>query len=30
MTGRWLLTISAKVHGESETVLGKLTFKVTR
>lgn len=30
MTGRWLLTISAKVQGEPETVLGKLTFKVTR
>ena len=30
MTGRWLLTISAKVQGEPETVLGKLTFTVTR
>ena len=30
MTGRWLLTISANVQGEPETVLGKLTFKVTR
>ena len=30
MTGRWLLTISAKVQGEPETVLGKFTFKVTR
>src|SRR3954465_526362 len=30
MTGRWLLTISAKVQGEPQTVLGKLTFKVTR
>ena len=30
MTGRWLLTISAKVQGEPETVLGKLTFTVMR
>ena len=30
MTGRWLLTISAEVQGEPETVLGKLTFTVTR
>jgi hypothetical protein len=30
MTGRWQLTISAKVQGEPETVSGKLTFKVTR
>jgi hypothetical protein len=30
MAGRWLLTISAKVQGEPETVSGKLTFKVTR
>ena len=30
MTGRWLLTISAKVQGEPETVLGKITFKVNR
>ena len=30
MTGRWLLTITAKVQGEPETVLGKLTFTVTR
>ena len=30
MAGRWLLTISAKVQGELENVVGKLTFKVTR
>ena len=30
MAGRWLLTISAKVQGEPETVLGKITFKVNR
>jgi hypothetical protein len=30
MAGRWLLTISAKVQGEPETVSGKLTFKVIR
>src|SRR4029077_6921153 len=30
MAGRWLLTISAKVQGEPETVIGKLIFKVTR
>ena len=30
MAGRWLLTISAKVQGEPETVVGKLTFKVIR
>jgi YtkA-like len=30
MAGRWLLTISAKVQGEPETVIGKLTFRVTR
>src|SRR3954451_804591 len=30
MTGRWQLTISAKVQGEPETVSGKLTFKVNR
>ena len=30
MTGRWLLTISAKVQGEPENVVGKLTFKVIR
>ena len=30
MVGRWLLTVSAKVQGEPETVVGKLTFKVIR
>jgi hypothetical protein len=30
MAGRWLLTISAKVQGEPENVVGKLIFKVTR
>jgi hypothetical protein len=30
MAGRWLLTVSAKVQGEPETVVGKLTFKVIR
>lgn len=27
MAGGWLLTISAKVQGEPETVTGKITFK---
>ena len=30
MAGRWLLTVSAKVQGEPETVIGKLIFKVAR
>src|SRR6266849_4021 len=30
MAGRWLLTISAKVQGEPETVIGKIIFKVAR
>ncbi len=30
MAGRWLLTVSAKVQGEPDTVVGKLIFKVTR
>ena len=30
MQGRWLFSISAKVQGEPETVVGKLTFKATR
>src|SRR6267142_1716510 len=30
MTGRWLLTISAKVQGEADPVLGKIIFKVNR
>ncbi len=29
MAGRWLLTLSAKVQGEPETVTGKVTFKAT-
>jgi len=29
MAGRWLLTVSAKVQGERETVPGKVTFKAT-
>ncbi len=30
MAGRWLLTIAAKVQGEAETVIGKVTFNVAR
>ncbi|SRR5581483_7113162 len=30
MQGRWLLSIAAKVQGEPETVIGKITFKATR
>jgi hypothetical protein len=30
MQGRWLLSIAAKVQGESETVVGKITFRATR
>src|SRR5258705_9163785 len=30
MAGRWLLTISAKVQGEPEPIVGKLIFKVIR
>jgi hypothetical protein len=30
MTGRWLLSIAAKVQGEPETVIGKVTFRATR
>jgi hypothetical protein len=30
MAGRWLLSISAKVQGEPETVTGKVTFRATR
>jgi YtkA-like protein len=30
MAGRWLLTVSAKVQGEPDTVIGKITFKVNR
>lgn len=29
MAGRWLLTVSAKVQGEQETVTGKVTFRAT-
>lgn len=29
MAGGWLLTLSAKVQGEQETVTGKITFKAT-
>ncbi len=28
MAGRWLLSIAAKVQGEPETVIGKITFRV--
>jgi hypothetical protein len=30
MVGRWLLSIAAKVQGESETVVGKITFRATK
>jgi hypothetical protein len=30
MAGRWLLSIAAKVQGEAETVVGKITFNATR
>jgi hypothetical protein len=30
MAGRWLLTISAKVQGESDPVVGNIIFKVAR
>lgn len=30
MAGRWVLSISAKVQGEPETVVGKVTFRATR
>jgi YtkA-like len=30
MQGRWLLSIAAKVQGERETVVGKITFRATR
>ena len=30
MPGRWLLSIAAKVQGEPETVVGKVTFRATR
>jgi hypothetical protein len=30
MQGRWLLSIAAKVQGEPETVVGKVTLRATR
>jgi hypothetical protein len=30
MQGRWLLSIAAKVHGEAETVVGRITLSVAR
>jgi hypothetical protein len=30
MAGRWLLSIAAKVQGELDTVVGKITFRATR
>ena len=30
MQGRWLLSIAAKVQGEPETVVSKITFRATR
>src|SRR5262245_5072642 len=30
MQGRWLLSISAKVQGEPETVIGKVVFRASR
>lgn len=30
MQGRWLFSIAAKVQGEPETVVGKITFRATR
>ena len=30
MEGRWLLSIAAKIQGEPETVIGKITFRATR
>jgi hypothetical protein len=30
MAGRWLLTVSAKMQGEPDTVVGKVIFKVAR
>ena len=29
MAGRWLLSIGAKVQGEPDTVVGKITYTVT-
>jgi hypothetical protein len=30
MQGRWLLSVAAKVQGEAETVVGKITLRVAR
>ena len=30
MVGRWLLSIAAKVQGEAETVVGKITFRAIK
>ena len=30
MEGRWLLSIAAKVQGEPETVIGKITFRASK
>lgn len=30
MQGRWLFSIAAKVQGEPDTVIGKITFEVVR
>jgi YtkA-like len=30
MAGRWLFSIAAKVQGEPDTVIGKITFRATR
>jgi hypothetical protein len=30
MEGQWLLSIAAKVQGEPETVVGKITFRASR
>lgn len=30
MEGRWLLSIAAKVQGEPDTVIGKITFTATK
>jgi len=30
MAGRWLLSVAAKVQGEAETVVGKITYRATK
>jgi hypothetical protein len=30
MAGQWLLSVAAKVQGEPETVVGKVTFRATK